>query len=130
MSVLSLLVCIVQGRLLIASLTAGLNIVPITDNLSVMSCESSRGNISSYYHNLGSLRAETRHRECRCLAARPAKRRSVSYSDVFSRTLNFILPLSLSVFACDLHSLQQLASHLDWREPIGLQESLEGKEFP
>ncbi len=31
-SVLSSLVCIVHGRLLVASLTAGLNIVPITEN--------------------------------------------------------------------------------------------------
>ncbi len=47
-----------------------------------------------------------------------------------SRASHFILPLSLSVFACDLHTSRPLASHLDWREPIGLQERLEGKELP
>ncbi len=36
-------------RLLVASLTAGLNIVPITENFSVMSRESSSGNVSGYY---------------------------------------------------------------------------------
>ncbi len=41
--VLSSLVCIVQSRLLLASLTVGLNIIPIPEK-SVMSRESSRGN--------------------------------------------------------------------------------------
>ncbi len=45
----SSLVCIVQGRLLVASLTAGLNIVPIMENFSMMSRESSIGNVSGYY---------------------------------------------------------------------------------
>ncbi len=56
-------------RLLVASLTAGLNIVPITEKFSVMSRESSRGNVSGYCRNLGSLRAGTRHhggRRVRC----------------------------------------------------------------
>ncbi len=42
------------------------------------------------------------------LAACPAKRRSVSDAAV-------------------LHASRQFASHLDWREPIGLQERLEGR---
>ncbi len=66
--VLSSLVCNLY-RLLVASLTAGLNIIPITEHLSVMSRESSRGNVSGYYRNLGSLRAGTRHhggRRARC----------------------------------------------------------------
>ncbi len=56
-------------RLLVASLTAGLNIVPTTEKFSVMSRESSRGNVSGYCRNLGSLRAGTRHhggRRARC----------------------------------------------------------------
>ncbi len=60
--VLSSLVCNLY-RLLVASLMAGLNIVPITENSSVMSRESSRGNISDYYRN------RTRHhggRRARC----------------------------------------------------------------
>ncbi len=48
-------------RLPVASLTAGLNSVPITESFSVMSRESSIGNVSGYYRNLGSLRAGTRH---------------------------------------------------------------------
>ncbi len=44
MCVLSSLVCIVQSRLLVASLTAGLNIVPVTESFSMISHESSRGN--------------------------------------------------------------------------------------
>ncbi len=61
------------------------------------------------------------------LAARPAKRRSVSDSDVIVAYTAFILPLSLSVFACDLHTSRQLASHLDWHEPIGLQKGWKGR---
>ncbi len=45
----------------IASLTVGLNSVPMTDSFSEMSHESSIGNVSGYYRNLGSLRAGTRH---------------------------------------------------------------------
>ncbi len=57
-------------------------------------------------------------------AARPANRRSVSDSDVIvAGGSAFILPRARNY----LHASQQLASHLDWREPIGLQESLEGK---
>ncbi len=49
-------------RLSVASLTVGLNSVPITESFSVMSLESSIGNVSGYYHYLGSLRAAgTRH---------------------------------------------------------------------
>ncbi len=49
-------------RLSVASLTVGLNSVPITESFSVMSRESSIGNASGYYHYLGSLRAAgTRH---------------------------------------------------------------------
>ncbi len=63
-------------RLLVASLTAGLNIVPIMEN----SHESSRGNVSGYYRNLGSLRAGTRDiTEVAVLAARPAKRFSIRF---------------------------------------------------
>ncbi len=56
------------------------------------------------------------------ITARPAKRRSVSDSDVIVAGAAFILPLELV-----LHASRQLASHLDWHEPIGLQERLEGR---
>ncbi len=56
------------------------------------------------------------------VAARSAKRRSVSDSDVIVAGAAFILPLEL-VFAC----FATFGSHLDWREPIGLQERLEGR---
>ncbi len=46
-------------RLPVASFTAGYS--PITGSFSVMSRESSRGNVSGYYRNLGSLIAGTRH---------------------------------------------------------------------
>ncbi len=39
----------------VASLTARLNIVPITEKFFMMSHESSIGNGSGYYRNLGSL---------------------------------------------------------------------------
>ncbi len=48
-------------RLPVASLMAGLNSVPITENFSVMSRESWIRKVSGYYRNLGSLRAGTRH---------------------------------------------------------------------
>ncbi len=54
------------------------------------------------------------------IAARPAKRRSVSDSVAGSA---FILPRARHY----LHASGQLPSHLDWREPIGLQERLEGR---
>ncbi len=59
----------------VASLTAGLNSIPITESFSVMSRESSRGNVSCYYRNLGSLRAGTRHhgdRRDHCLSSQAA----------------------------------------------------------
>ncbi len=64
---------------------------------------------SGYYRNLSSLRVGTRHHGGR--RAPPAKRHSVSDSDIIVAYTAFILPLSLSVFACDLHTLRQLASH-------------------
>ncbi len=125
--VLSSLLCIVQGRLLIASLTAGLNIIPITENFSVMSHESSRGNAPVTIVTSVPWERERDITEVAVLAARPAKRHSVLDSDVTVTYTAFILPLSLSVFACDLHTLRQLASHLDWREPIGLQKGWKGR---
>ncbi len=57
------------------------------------------------------------------IAARSVKRRSVSDSDVIVVCAAFILPPARHY----LHASRQLASHLDWREPIGLQERLEGR---
>ncbi len=48
-------------RLLVASLTAGLNIVPITENSPWCLVKAREGTVSGYYRNLGSLRAGTRH---------------------------------------------------------------------
>ncbi len=48
-------------------------------------------------------------------------------SDVIVAFTAFILPLSLSVFACELHTSRQLASHLDWREPKGHQKGWKGR---
>ncbi len=57
------------------------------------------------------------------IAALPANRRLVSDYDVIVAGSTFILPR-----ACHyLHASRKLASHLDWREPIGLQERLEGR---
>ncbi len=56
------------------------------------------------------------------IAARSAKRRSVSDSDVIVAVAAFILPLEL-VFAC----FATIGQSLDWHEPIGLQERLEGR---
>ncbi len=42
----------------------------------------------------------------------------------YCRGLRILYGLSSSSY---LHAVRQLASHLDWREPIGLQESLEGR---
>ncbi len=57
------------------------------------------------------------------IAARSAKRRSVSDSDVIVPGAAFILPLELVIFACFV----TIGQSLDWREPIGLQERLEGR---
>ncbi len=57
------------------------------------------------------------------IVARPGKRCSVSDSDVKVAGSAFILPRARHY----LHDSRQLASHLDWREPIELQEWLEGR---
>ncbi len=82
-------------RLPVASLTAGLNIIPITENFTVFAV----------------------------ITAHPAKRHSVSDTDVSFAGSTLLLPLARHY----LHASQQLVSHLDWREPIGLQERSEGR---
>ncbi len=79
---LSSLVCIVQGRLLVASLTAGLNIVLITENFSVMSRESSRGNAPVTILTSVPWDRERDITEVAVLTAPPAKWRSVSDLDI------------------------------------------------
>ncbi len=74
-------------RLSVASLTAGLNSVPITESFFVMSRESLIGNVSGYP-------------AIAVITARPANRRSVSDSDVIVAGSAFILPLDLGIFAC------------------------------
>ncbi len=60
------------------------------------------------------------------LAAPPAKRRSVSDSDVIVAGTAFILPRSLSVFAC-IFILHDNWPVIDWCEPIGLQKCWKGR---
>ncbi len=57
------------------------------------------------------------------ITARPAKRRSVSDSDIIVAGSAFILPLELVIFAC----FATIGQSVDWREPIGLQERLKGR---
>ncbi len=59
-------------------------------------------------------------------AARPAKRRSVSDSDVIVAGSAFYTASSSSVFACD-RMLRDNWPVIDWREPIRLQERLKGR---
>ncbi len=61
------------------------------------------------------------------IAARSAKRRSVSDSDVIYRISAAFAPHLYWLSSSYLHASQQLASYLDWRKPIGLQERLEGR---
>ncbi len=60
------------------------------------------------------------------LAAPPAKQHSVSDSDVIDVGSAFILPLSLSVFAC-ICILRDNWPVIDWREPKGLQKGWKGR---
>ncbi len=100
-------------RLLVASLTAGLNIVPITENSPWCLVKAREGTSPVTIVTSVPWERERDITEVAVLAARPVKRRSVSDSDViWSRAPHFILPLSLSVFACDVHTSRQLASHL------------------
>ncbi len=101
-------------RLLVASLKAGLDIVPHSGSTAVCR-DSSRGNVSGYFHNLGSL--ITRHRDGRHAHCLSIKQCSVSDSDAIDTSIAFYT------------ASRALASQLDWREPIRLQERLGGKVF-
>ncbi len=104
----------------VASLTVGLNSVPITESFSVISRESSKGNVFGYYRNLGSLRAGTRHHSDRrdhCSSSQAV------FSIIFWRNCRGLRIYTASSSSY-LHASRQLASHLDWREPI---ERLEGR---
>ncbi len=72
-------------RLPVASLTVGLNIFPIMESFSWCLV---KGNVSGYYRNFSSLRARTvlDITVVAVIAARPAKRRSLSDSDVIVTT--------------------------------------------
>ncbi len=91
-----------------------------------MSHESSRGNAPVTIVTLVPWEREWDITEVAMLAAPPAKRCSVSDSDVIVTSIAFILPLSLSVFAC-ICILHDNWPVINWHEPIGLQKGWKGK---
>ncbi len=61
------------------------------------------------------------------LAARPAKRRSVSDSDVIVACTAFYTASQLVSICMRCVYFATIGQSFDWREPIGLQERLEGR---
>ncbi len=61
------------------------------------------------------------------LAARPAKRRSVSDSDVIVACTAFYTASQLVSICMRCAYFATIGQSFDWREPIGLQERLEGR---
>ncbi len=61
------------------------------------------------------------------LAARPAKRRSVSDSDVIVACTAFYTASQLVSICMQCVYFATIGQSFDWREPIGLQERLEGR---
>ncbi len=61
------------------------------------------------------------------LAARPAKRRSVSDSDVIVACTAFYTASQLVSICMRCVYFVTIGQSFDWREPIGLQERLEGR---
>ncbi len=61
------------------------------------------------------------------LAARPAKRRSVSDSDVIVACTSFYTASQLVSICMRCAYFATIGQSFDWREPIGLQERLEGR---
>ncbi len=112
-------------RLPVASLTAGLNSVPITEKFSVMSRESSKGNAPVTIVTSVPWERERDITVIAVIAARSAKRRSVSDSDVIVAGAAFILPLEL-VFACFATIGQSFG--LAWANRSS--GKVGGKEFP
>ncbi len=95
----------------------------ITEKFSVMSRESSKGNAPVTIVTSVPWERERDITVIAVITAHPAKRRSVSDSDVIVAGSAFILPLELVIFAC----FATIGQSVDWREPIGLQERLEGR---
>ncbi len=91
-----------------------------------MSRESSRGNTPVTVVTSVPWERERDITEVAMLAAPPTKRRTVSDSDIIVVGTAFILPLSLSVFAC-ICILRDNWPVIDWREPIGLQKGWKGR---
>ncbi len=112
-------------RLPVASLTAGLNSVPITEKFSVMSRESLKGNAPVTIVTSVPWERERDITVIAVIAARSAKRRSVSDSDVIVAGAAFILPLEL-VFACFATIGQSFG--LAWANRSS--GKVGGKEFP
>ncbi len=101
--------------------------IGLLGEFSVMSGESSRGNVSGYYRNLGSLRAGTRHdggRPARCLLHEAG---SVSDSDIIVACTAFYTASQLVSICMQCAYFATIGQSFDWREPIGLQERLEGR---
>ncbi len=64
------------------------------------------------------------------LAAQPAKRCSVSDPDVIVACTAFYTASQLVSICMRFAYFTTIGQSFDWREPIGHQERLEGKEFP
>ncbi len=114
-------------RLLIASLTAGLNIVPITENSLWCLVKARAGTSPVTIVTSVPWERERDITEVAVLAARPAKRRSVSDSDVIVACTAFYTTSQLVSICMRCAYFATIGQSIDWREPIGLQERLEGR---
>ncbi len=127
--VLSSLVCNLY-RLLVASLRAGLNIVPITENSPWCLVKAREGTSPVTIVTSVPWEREREITEVAVLAARPAKRCSVSDSDIIVACIAFYTASQLVSICMRCACFATIGLSFDWRGPIGLQERLEGKEFP
>ncbi len=114
-------------RLLVASLTAGLNIVPITENSPWCLVKAREGTSPVTIVTSVPWERERDITEVAVLAARPAKRRSVSDSDVIVACTTFYTASQLVSICMRCAYFATIGQSFDWREPIGLQERLEGR---
>ncbi len=114
-------------RLLVASLTAGLNIVPITENSPWCLVKAREGTSPVTIVTSVPWERERDITEVAVLAARPAKRHSVSDSDVIVACNAFYTASQLVSICMRCVYFATIGQSFDWREPIGLQERLEGR---
>ncbi len=114
-------------RLLVASLTAGLNIIPITENSPWCLVKAREGTSPVTIVTSVPWERERDITEVAVLAARPAKQRSVSDSDVIVACTAFYTASQLVSICMRCAYFATIGQSFDWREPIGLQERLEGR---